>query len=175
MADDQSPQGQFQQPPPQGQYPPPGRYQPPGQYPQGPRRPEKQDEKPGEKEQEKKQEKGRGMDEKYHRNPLGFVTFALTIIALGVVLLLQNSDVISSDRHGWAIFAWAAGGLVLLEALLRFVMPRFRRPLLGSFIWGAILVGVGFGLWYDRWELIGPIVIIAVGVGILAGRLIARR
>ncbi len=115
------------------------------------------------------------MDEKYHRNPLGFVTFALLIIWLGVTLLLQNSGVIPNDRQGWAVFMWGGGGLILVEALTRLAIPRFRRPLVGSFVWGAIWVGVGFGLWYDRWELIGPIVIIAIGVAVLAGRLAPRR
>jgi hypothetical protein len=186
MAPDQGPQDQGQQQyqpqyppnyPPQGQYPPPsGAPQPPHGYgPQPPRRDEKADEKQNEKEQEKKQEKGQGMDEKYRRNPLGFVTFALLVIWLGVTLLLQNSGVIPNDRQGWAIFMWGGGALILVEALMRLVIPRFRRPLMGAFVWGAIWVGVGFGLWYDRWELIGPIVIIAIGAAILAGRLVPRR
>jgi hypothetical protein len=175
MAPDQSPQDQYQ-PQYQPQYPPLGQQSPPpGGAPQPPRRDEKADEKQGEKEQEKKQEKVGGVDEKYHRNPLGFVTFALLIIWLGVTLLLQNADVIESSDRGWAIFLWGGGGLILLEALARVVIPRFRRPVMGSFVWGAVWVGAGFGLWFGDWELIGPIVIIAIGVAILAGRLVPRR
>ena len=135
----------------------------------------KQDEKQQEKEQEKKQEKGQGLDEKYRRNPLGFVSFALLIIWLGVVLLLQNADVISDNDRGWAIFLWGGGVIILAGALLRLLVPAWRRPVVGSFIWGAIWVGVGFGLRYESWEVIGPIVIIAIGVAILAGRLAPRR
>ena len=169
--------GATQNPP---QYPP--QYSPPPQYSQQypppqrpPRRDEKQDEKQGEKEQEKKQEKGQGLDEKYRRNPLGFVTFAVLIIWLGVTLLLQNAGVIENGDHGWAIFFWGGGAIILAGALLRLIVPRFRRPVVGSFVWGAIWVGVGFGLWYGKWEVIGPIVIIAIGVAILAGRLVPRR
>jgi hypothetical protein len=178
MAPDKGPQDQGQQqyqpnyPPDQ---PPQGRYRPPSAGPQPPRRDEKADEKQNEKEQEKQQEKGQGMDEKYRRNPLGFVTFALLLIWLGVALLLQNADVIPNDRQGWAVFAWGAGGLILVEGMIRLAIPRFRRSLMGTFVWGAIGVGVGFGLWFDRWEFIGPIVIIAIGVAILAGRLLPRR
>ena len=32
-----------------------------------------------------------------------------------------------------------------------------------------------FGLWFGNWEIIGPVVIIAVGVGILISRLAPRR
>ena len=166
MAPDQGPQDQYQP-----QYPPQGQYPPPSGAPQPPRRDEKADEKQNEKEQEK----GQGMDEKYRRNPLGFVTFALLVIWLGVTLLLQNSDVIKSNDHGWALFMWGGGALILIEVLVRLAIPRFRRPVMGGFVWGAIWVGVGFGLWFGRWEFIGPIVIIAVGVAILAGRLVPRR
>jgi hypothetical protein len=154
----------------QGQQYPPG-----GGWPRGPHRDEKQDEKQGEKEQEKKQEKGRGMDEKYRRNPLGFVTFALLIIWLGITLLLQNSGVIENGDRGWALFMWGGGAVILVEAIARLAIPRYRRPVMGGFVWGAIWLGVGFGLWFDRWEVIGPLVIIAIGVAILVGRLVPRR
>jgi hypothetical protein len=160
MADDQSPQGQFQQQ---------------GHYPQGPHRHEKQDEKQGEKEQEKRQEKGRGMEEKYRHNPVGFVAFALVIIWLGVSLLLQNAGVTHNDDQGWATFAWGAGAIILAGALVRLAVPRFRRPVAGELIWGAIALGVGFGLWFGRWEVIWPIIIIAVGVAILVSRFAPRR
>ena len=141
----------------------------------GQNRDEKQDEKQREKEQEKKQEKGQGLDEKYRRNPLGFVSFAILIIWLGVILLLQNADVIADDNRGWAAFLWGGGAIILVGALIRLLVPAWRRPVVGSFIWGAIWVGAGFGLRYDKWEIIGPIVIIAIGVAILAGRLAPRR
>ena len=136
---------------------------------------DKREEKQQEKEREKKQEKGQGLDEKYRRNPLGFVSFALLIIWLGVILLLQNADVIPDDDDGWAIFLWGGGGLILLGAVIRLLVPAWRRPVIGTFIWGAIWVGVGFGLRYQSWEVVGPIVIIAIGVAILAGRLAPRR
>lgn len=154
--------------------------QPPtGQQPGGPYRgkqqhPEKQDEK----EQEKHQEKGGGLDEKYHRDPLGFVAWVVVIIWLGVTLLLQNLDVGAfgrDDDHNWAIFLWGAAAIFFVEILARLLVPRWRRPLVGAFVWVAILTGVGFGLWFDEWEIIGPIVIIAVGVAILLGRLLPRR
>jgi hypothetical protein len=150
--------------------PPPGPGHPPHQ-----RRPEKQDEKQQEKEAEKQQEKGPDLDEKYRRNPLGVLSWAFLLIWLGVSLLLMNADIVEESRKGWAIFAWGGGVIVLAEAVTRLLVPRWRRPLMGSFIWGAVWIGVGFGLWYGEWEIIGPIVIIAVGVGMLAGRLVSRR
>jgi len=136
---------------------------------------EKQDEKQQEKERERHPEKGRNLDENYRRNPLGFLSFGLLIVWLGVTLLLQNADVIENSDRGWALFAWGGGVIILAEAIVRLLVPAWRRPLVGSFVWGAVWLGVGFGLWYENWEIIGPLVIIAVGVAILAGRLIPRR
>ena len=136
---------------------------------------EKQDEKQQEKGQEKKPEKGRNLDEKYRRNPLGFVSWAVLIIWFGVTLLLQNLDVFSDDEQGWAVFFWGGAVIIFAEALLRLAVPRWRRSVIGSCIWGAIWAGVGFGLWFGNWEIIGPVVIIAIGVGVLVSRLAPRR
>ena len=56
----------------------------------------------------------------------------------------------SNSDHGWAIFLWGGGAIILLGAIVRLMVPRFRRPLVGAFVWGAIWVGVGFGLWYRQ-------------------------
>jgi hypothetical protein len=146
-----------------------------GGYGRGPNRPEKADEKQNEKEQEKHQEKGAGLDEKYHHNPLGFVTWALIIIWLGVTLLLQNVDAFAESDSTWGVFLWGAGALIILEALIRAAVPRWRRGVTGSIIWGAVAVAAGFGLWFGNWEIVGPIVVIAIGVGILLARILPRR
>jgi hypothetical protein len=181
----QPPYGQppYGQPPYGGQQYQGGQYDPNqyrgggGPYGQGPRRPEKADEKQGEKEQEKQQEKGRNMDEKYHRNPVGFVAWALVIIWLGVILLLQNVDAfsLSDDDNWWGIFAWGVGIIIIAESLIRLGLPRWRHGVTGSLIWGAIAIGVGFGLWFGNWEVIGPVVVIAIGAGILLSRILPRR
>lgn len=137
----------------------------------GPYRGEKHDEK----EEEKKQEKGENLDEKYRRDPVGFVGFTLVIIWLGVTLLLrQRVDAFEGD-DGWAVFAWGVAAIFVVGALLRLAVPRWRQSVGGAFIVGVIAAGVGFGLWYDDWDFVWPVVIIAIGVGILAGRLLPRR
>ena len=185
MAFDQDPQAQQQQPPqgqpPEGQYPPQGQAPPqPPHSPQGPSGPygprhEKQDEKQGEKEQEKHQEKGQGMDEKYHRNPLGFVSFGLLVVWLGVTLLLRNAGVFATGDHGWAVFFWGWGAITLMEAAVRVAVPRFRRSVMAPIIWGAVLLMVGFGLWFDSWKYVWPIAVIAVGLAMLVNRIVPRR
>jgi hypothetical protein len=169
--DPQAPQQPTQGQPPQGQYSPQPQYPPQGPSgPYGPRH-EKQDEKG----QEKHQEKGQGMDEKYHRNPLGFVSFGLLVVWLGVTLLLRNAGVFTTDDHGWAMFFWGWGAITLLEAVVRVAVPRFRRSVMAPIIWGAVLLMVGFGLWFDSWKYVWPIAVIAVGVAMLVNRIVPRR
>ena len=139
--------------------------------PGGPHHPEKEDEK----EQEKRKEKGGSMDEKYHRDPARYFSMALLIVWIGVILLLRNLGHFPKEDQGWGLFFWGWAGLAFGEAAIRLANPRWRRPHFGSFIWVAVLVGLGFGLWFDNWKVIGPVVIIAVGVAILAGRLVRRR
>ena len=128
-----------------------------------------------EKGQEKQQEKGQSLDEKYRRDPVGFVSFACIIIWLGVFLLLQNQGVISDNNKGWAIFVWGIAGIWLIEILLRLATPRWRKPLGGTFVPLVAAAGVGFGLWTDNWEIFGPIILIAIGIAILFGRIVRRR
>lgn len=129
-----------------------------------------------EKGQEKQEEKGQGLDEKYRRNPVRFVTSAVVLIWLGAFLLLQNQGIFTENDRGWAIFVWGAAGLFLVEVAIRLVAPRWRQPVVGTFILAAVLTGVGAGLWSkDNWEIIGPIILIAVGIVLVAGRLLPRR
>lgn len=135
-------------------------------------------EKQDEKEQEKRREKGGGLDEKYRRNPAGFVGWVILLIWLGVNLLLQNLEVGvfgEDDGKEWAVFFWGGAVIIFAEVLARMAVPRWRTAPMGALVWGAIWAGVGFGLWYDKWAIIGPIVIIAVGLAILLGRLLPRR
>jgi hypothetical protein len=135
-----------------------------------------------EKELSKHEEKGR--EEKYRRDPLGTTVWALVLIWLGVVLLASNMgwlDPVSSflrrlsigfnppfeipffGLSAWSIFFLGWGLIVLGEIVIRLLMPAYRRPVLGSFIWALVLFGIGIG----NWNLIWPLVIIAIGVVVL--------
>jgi hypothetical protein len=135
-----------------------------------------------EKELSKHEEKSR--EEKYRRDPLGTTVWALVLIWLGVVLLANNMgwlDPISGflrrlsigiyppfeipffDFSAWSIFFLGWGLIVLGEVVIRLLVPAYRRPILGSFIWALVLFGIGIG----NWNLIWPLVIIAIGIVVL--------
>jgi hypothetical protein len=53
-------------------------------------------------------------------------------------------------------------------------VPAYRRPVTGSLIFGVILLGIGLGE-VVGWVVIGPLVLIAIGVGVLLRGLLGGR
>jgi Na+/melibiose symporter-like transporter len=121
--------------------------------------------------QDEKDEKGRG--EKWSNDPLGAIIWALILIWAGLVFLAENLGWLTQFElvSSWGLILVGAGLLVFLEVVVRLVMPRYRRPVVGTFIFGMILVGAGLGITFgttpQMWSIIFALVIIAVGVGIL--------
>jgi len=142
-------------------------------------------------EKEEKQEKS--YDEKWRRDPIEAISWAIFLIWAGVVLLLYNLDQIKFltdiverlkipladlpfdlpfvDERAWQVFFLGAGVLVVLEILFRLFIPLYRQPLAGNIIWAGILFGLAIG----RWEVVGPLIVIAIGLAIILGRMIRRR
>jgi hypothetical protein len=129
-----------------------------------------------EKGQRAHQEKGDGPDEKYEKNPLGFMVFALVLFWVGVYLLLRNRHVFADTQQSWAYLFWGIAALACLEIVIRLMVPRWRKAITGRFVWAAVWTGLGVGMWTDGdWEIIGPIVLIAVALALVLGRLLPRR
>jgi hypothetical protein len=126
-------------------------------------------------EKEEKDEKDQGgWDEKWRRDPIDAAMWAIILIWAGIVLLAANMNVFDD----WGIEAWSigflgAGLLVLLVALFRLVVPAYRRPLGGNLILAAVLIGIGLGD-IVGWVIIGPLVLIAIGLGVLLTGLLRR-
>jgi hypothetical protein len=121
-------------------------------------------------EKNEKPEKGRdeSWDEKWRRDPVDAAMWALILIWAGVVLLASNLGWFDSFEtiESWSIGFIGAGVIVFLAAVFRLLVPAYRRPLAGNLIFAAILVGIGLGE-VIRWVIIGPLVLIAIGAGIL--------
>ncbi len=124
--------------------------------------------------EEKGGKQGEGFEEKWVRDPLGTAMSALIIIWLGVTMLLANLD-LAFIRWGdwWAWFLLGIGGIFILEAIVRLVVPDYRRPVGGKIIAGVVLLLIGasgsflpFG--FDQ---LWPLIPIAVGLAILFGGL----
>jgi uncharacterized membrane protein len=151
---------------------------------------EKVDEKQEEKFHEKEVEK---REEKVQQDPLGAVVAALVLIWAGTVLLASNLGLLDAftrlmnllplPEYGlpfdipfvglttWRLFFLGAGAIVLCEVLIRLVVPQFRRRVFGSIIGAIVLISLGLG----NFEVIWPLILIAIGVSVLLGGLFTRR
>jgi hypothetical protein len=144
---------------------------------------EKFDEKSMEKQDEKSTDE-KGWEEKWSRDPLGSFTWALIFIWAGVVLLANNLGWLDSivirgtDFTGieyldqaidaWSIILIGAGVILLLQVLVRLLVPQYRRPVTGTIIFAIILIGFGLGdLVNWSWTLIIAIVFIVIGISII--------
>jgi hypothetical protein len=124
-------------------------------------------------------------DEKGRRDPLGSISGAAFLIWAGVVLLLSNlgqAQVLTSvldrlnvpemwlpvnlpfvDLRVWQAFFLGWAVIVLAEALIRTLVPIYRWNVIGNLFWAGILLGITLG----RWMIIGPAVLIAIGLAVL--------
>ena len=147
---------------------------------------EKQEEKVGEKEREK-------TEEKWNRDPVSGLVGAFLLIWAGVVLLASNMGFLSTftgllDRLGittwrvpWEIpfvsgralpvFFLGAGVVLLVEVVVRLVMPAYRRQVVGTIITAIVFFALALG----QWDVIWPLILIAVGASIAVRALTHRQ
>lgn len=129
----------------------------------------------GEKDEKNEKDQG-GWDEKWRRDPVDAVMWATLLIWAGIVLLGANMGWF--DRYetlpAWSIGFLGAGVIVLLAGGFRLLVPAYRRPLAGNLIFGVILIGIGLGELVS-WIVIGPLVLIIIGVGLLLRGVFLRR
>ena len=124
-------------------------------------------------------------DEKAEENDvLASAAWAFILIWAGLVFLASNLGWFSrigwqvnsnwaftslrDMRHFgvWNLIALGAGVIVLLEAIVRMLIPDFRRNVGGALIGGAVLIGLGLGGWFS-WSYLWPLILIAVGINVL--------
>jgi len=143
-------------------------------------------------EKDEKEEKDRSkhdektVEEKWRRDPLGSITWAVILIWAGLVFFANNLGWFNSLPAGffrfagdsnsgpWSIIFIGAGVILLIEAAIRLAVPAYRRPIGGTLLFAIILIGIGLGN-ITNWEVIWPLIIIAIGVSILLGGFWRRR
>jgi uncharacterized membrane protein len=128
-------------------------------------------EKEEEKEEEKRHEKGsdaKNWDEKWRRDPLGSLIWALILIWAGVALLLNNMGLLFRipGLQVWELIFLGAGVLILAEVAVRLLVPTYRRPVGGSLIVAIIFIGIGLQ-GFVTGNLIWAVALILIGVYVL--------
>jgi hypothetical protein len=145
---------------------------------------EKEEEKQ-EKEVQKQEEKS--FEEKYRNDPLGSITWAVILIWAGLVFLADNLGWLNiktislpegvqfaGNFQVWTVIFLGAGLLMLINVLVRLLIPAYRSPVRGTLILAAVFIGIGLGDIFG-WEVVWPIVLIAVGLSILLGGILRRK
>ncbi len=132
---------------------------------------EEKEEKPGERRQQERE-----REEKWARDALAPLIWGSIIIWIGLVLTalsLRTFPWLTWD-NAWAWIPIGVGLIILVEVVIRVVMPAYRRPVRGRLTLGFILLIVGVG-GFIGWELTWPLIIVAVGVAIIVGALLRPR
>jgi hypothetical protein len=136
--------------------------------------------KPRDEEDEKQEEKQREKDEQNRSDSISTLVWGAIFIWAGLVLLADNLGYLAGlGLRGdtvpgvfpfristWGLIFTGAGVIVLLEVAVRLIMPEYRRHVAGSIILGFVFIGIGLGNLIS-WNIIGALVLIAVGVVIL--------
>jgi hypothetical protein len=129
-----------------------------------------------EKELQKREEKSadeKSWDEKYRRDPVSAIIWAV------VVFLAENLGFLSSlsDRinlQTWSVIFLGAGVIVFIEVLIRLAMPEYRRPVTGSIFFALFLIGIGLSDIFG-WQLVWPLILIALGLSFLLRGVLGER
>jgi hypothetical protein len=142
------------------------------------------DEKFDEKDKEKREEKTpeeKNVEEKWRRDPLGSIIWAVILIWAGLVFLASNLGLLDGLNlrttgitgfgfpfrlEAWSLVLAGAGVILLIEVVIRLLVPQYRRPVVGTLILGFILIGVGLGDLIS-WSVIWPLIIIGLGLIII--------
>ncbi len=127
------------------------------------------DEKTEEKQHEKMDEKT--WEEKHRSDPLSRVVWAGILIWAGLVLLANNLGILRDvpllgGMSAWSIAFAGAGLIILVEVLIRLVVPEYSGPVIGSLIIALVFLGIGLDDLVG-WSIVWPAIVIGVGVVIL--------
>lgn len=125
-------------------------------------------EKEAEKAEKEREKDEKTWEEKWRDDPVAAASWALILIWAGVVFLLQSLGIFTEMAwfDDWGLIFAGAGVIILLGAAYRLLVPAYRKPIGGTLIWAAVLFGIGLANMFG-WSVIFPLVLIAIGVGIL--------
>ena len=117
------------------------------------------------KNNEAKEKDNKSSEKERKHDPCSGITGGLILVLLGVLFLLSTMDVISWGDW-WAYFLLGLGAILILEVIVRSLVPAYRQHHKGKLVAGAVLIIVGGA------HIIGmvhwwPLILIAVGIIIL--------
>jgi hypothetical protein len=126
------------------------------------------------------------------RDILSSITWAIILIWAGLAFLAVNSgwldrlishsfmprylpdNMVIFEPAVWEIIILGAGVILLVEVVIRLMVPSLRRHVIGTLVPGVIFIGIGLGN-FIGWDLIGPFILIALGISVLIVGLLRAR
>ncbi len=128
-------------------------------------------------EREEKDEKHQEKEEKGRGDQLNAAAWGVIIIWAGLVFFADNMGILGNLRGGfpgrltfrfepWPLIFLGAGVIILLEAVIRVLVPAYRRAVTGTVILGIVLLSIGLGNLIS-WNIIWPLLLIGIGAVIL--------
>lgn len=112
--------------------------------------------------------------------------WALVLIWAGAVFFAENFGLLDRvalySRGGladlfhlgaWSLILTGAAVLILLGVIIRLFTPDYRGSLSGQLILAAVLFGIGVSDLIG-WQVLWPLIIIAVGLSVLVGTVLKR-
>lgn len=145
-----------------------------------------------EKDEKAEKEFNKHDEKTEERDMLNSVSWAAILIWAGLVFLAFNTgrvDNFLSDSFFnrflpegmevfeptvWSLVALGAGVILLLEVIVRLIVPSFHRNIFGTLILSGVFLGVGLGNFFG-WDLIWPIILIVLGVSVLLGGVLRKK
>lgn len=99
------------------------------------------------------------------KDPFPGIFTGLVLVLIGVLWFLRAERLLVSGEW-WQWFLIGLGIILILERLVRYLSPVYRRPALGRIFLGMILIAVGasFILGVRSWW---PLVIAILGIAIM--------
>jgi hypothetical protein len=101
----------------------------------------------------------------------------VVLILLGAVFFLENAGYLALTGNWWAVFIYLGAAASFANAWRSYrAKGEFGSAATGSLIWGLVLTVVAsiflFNLLWDQWW---PAILVAIGIGIVAGNLLGSR
>jgi hypothetical protein len=117
-----------------------------------------------------------GSREHHPRHRIHTLFWASLLIWAGIVFTLDSSGHLPQLGHAgaWSWVFFGAGVLVLVAALWQNFSPADKRPGIGGYISGGILIIIGLS-GFIAIKITWPLVLLAAGVILLGNALVRRR
>lgn len=103
--------------------------------------------------------------EKYRRDPFSAILVGLIIIWIGALWFLRAKELLVSGEW-WQWFLVGLGGIFILDRLIRYASPVYRRPMFGRILFGLILIAIGVSFIYGI-ETWWPLIVVMVGIAVI--------